>query len=165
MDRPYEGRLWIPDDKARTMAWNVSEHAYLMTGLNQMARDMTHWRQMTDSPDCIAKLNEGLHRLVARKERVHLSRKKDWPASVVPYAYCTIKSKCHDQSAQNRGRTCKKPGHSCTRKSSAGGITRRVRNSAPLVVQRRYGCVVGVLEYQNLVCGSSSLVVPCVQIS
>ena len=64
---------------------------------------------MTHSPDCIAELYEGLHRLVARKERVHLSRKKDWPALIVPYTYCTIKSKCHD--------TCKKPSHSCKRKT------------------------------------------------
>ena len=34
----------------------------------------------------------------------------------MPHAHCTIKSKCHDQSALRRGRTCKKPGHSCMRK-------------------------------------------------
>ena len=30
--------------------------------------------------------------------------------------YCTIKSKCHDQSAERRGRTCQKLGHNCMRK-------------------------------------------------
>ena len=34
----------------------------------------------------------------------------------MPYAQCTVESKCHDQSALRRGRTCKKPGHSCMRK-------------------------------------------------
>ena len=57
------------------------------------------------SPVCIADLYEGLHRLVARKERVHLSGQKKWSESVVPYAQCTIESLCHDQSALQRGRT------------------------------------------------------------
>ena len=117
MDQPPPaGRVWVPDDKARTMAWDVSEQAYLAAGLAQMARDTMHWKMVPDSPECVAELYEGLHRLVARKERVHLSRKKGWTGSVVPYANCTNKSKCHDQSAMRRGRTCQKPGHSCMRK-------------------------------------------------
>ena len=117
MDQPPSaGRIWAPDDKARTIAWDVSEQDYLLAGLKQMARDTTHWKMVPDSPESVAKLYEGLHSLVGRKERVHLSRKKGWTGSIVPYTYCTIKSKCHDQSAMRRGRTCLKPGHSCMRK-------------------------------------------------
>ena len=117
MDQPPSvGRIWAPDDKARTMAWDVSEQDYLMAGLEQMAPDTTHWKMVPDSPESVAELYEGLHSLVGRKERVHLSRKKGWTGSIVPYTYCTIKSKCHDQSAMRRGRTCQKPGHSCMRK-------------------------------------------------
>ena len=50
VDRPLaEGRVWAPDVEARTIAWDVSEHAYLLAGLNQMASDTTHWRQVADS--------------------------------------------------------------------------------------------------------------------
>ena len=117
MDQPPSaGRIWAPDDKARTMAWDVSEQDYLLAGFKQMARDTTHWKMVPDSPESVAELYEGLHSLVGRKERVHLSRKKGWTGSIVPYTYCTIKSKCHDQSVMRRGRTCEKPGHSCMRK-------------------------------------------------
>ena len=88
----------------------------LQRGLAQVARDTMHWKMVPDSSECVAELYEGLHRLVARKERVHLSRKKGWTGSIVPHAFYTIKSKCHDQSAMRRGRTCQKPGHSCKRK-------------------------------------------------
>ena len=117
MDQPPSaGRIWTPDDKARTMAWDVSEQDYLVAGLEQMARDTTHWKMVPDSPESVAELYEGLHNFVGRKERVHLSRKKGWAGSIVPFTFCTIKSKCYDQSAMRRGRTCQKPGHSCMRK-------------------------------------------------
>ena len=50
MDQPPpEGRLWVPDDKARTMAWDVSDRAYPdESDLSPMAS--THWRQVTDTP-------------------------------------------------------------------------------------------------------------------
>ena len=42
MDQPPpEGRLWVPDDKARTTAWDVSERAFLTADLSQMARDIS----------------------------------------------------------------------------------------------------------------------------
>ena len=117
MDQPPSARrIWAPDDKARTMAWDVSEKDYLLAGLKQMSRDTMHWKMVPDSPETVAEFYEGLHGLVGRKERLYLSRKKGWTGSVVPYTYCTIKSKCHDQSAERRGRTCQKPGHSCMRK-------------------------------------------------
>ena len=117
MDQPPSaGRIWAPDDKARTMAWDVSEKDYLLAGFKQMARDTMHWKMVPDSPEIVAEFYEGLHGLVGRKERLYLSRKKKWTGSIVPYTYCTIKSKCHDQSAERRGRTCQKPGHSCMRK-------------------------------------------------
>ena len=33
-----EGQLWVPDDKARTVAWNVSERAYFQAALDQIAQ-------------------------------------------------------------------------------------------------------------------------------
>ena len=70
MDQPPSaGRIWAPDDKARTMAWDVSEQDYLMAGLKQMARDTMHWKMVPDGPETVAELYEGLHSLVGRKER------------------------------------------------------------------------------------------------
>ena len=57
MDQPPSaGRVWVLDDKARTMAWDVSEQAYLAAGLAQMARDTMHWKMVPDSPECVAEL-------------------------------------------------------------------------------------------------------------
>ena len=111
----------LQDESGRRMTWLARWHGMsvqdcLVAGLEQMARDSTHWKMVPDSPESVGELYEGLHSLVGRKERVHLSRKKGWTGSIVPKTYCTIKSKCHDQSAMRRGRTCQKPGHSCMRK-------------------------------------------------
>ena len=54
-----------------------------------------------------------VRRLVAKKERVHLSRKKDWPASIVPFAYCAIKTKSRPVCAAARADLT---GPSCARK-------------------------------------------------
>ena len=101
----------MPDDKAHTMPWDVFERAFLLAGLNQMARDMTHWRQVADSPD-IAELHECLHRLVARKERVRTPaarRRQSVTTSLRSSAAGPVKN----QATAARG------------KSSNGGTTRR----------------------------------------
>ena len=102
---PPEGRLWAPDVEARTIAWDVSEHAHLLAGLNQMAGDMTHWRQVADSPECIAELNVSLCAgLLPRRNAFILVGRRTGrrPSCRSPIARS---KQSHDQSAQRRGRT------------------------------------------------------------
>ena len=140
MDQPPSaGRIWTPDDKARTMAWDVSEQDYLVAGLEQMARDTTHWKMVPDSPESVAELYEGLHNFVGRKERVHLSRKKGWAGSIVPFTFARSNQSAMISLRCGADVPVKNLVTAACGKSSAGGIIQRVLSSELLAVRRLCG--------------------------
>ena len=71
---PPDGRLWVPVDKARTMALDVSEHAHLTAGLNQVARDTEHRRRVVGSPDEGSSISAGKNIGRSPSFQTHIAR-------------------------------------------------------------------------------------------
>ena len=142
MDQPPSaGRIWAPDDKARTMAWDVSEQDYLMAGLEQMARDTTHWKMMPGQPGVCLLLNstKGCTALLDGRSAFTSAGRKDGQGRS-----CRKPTARSNQSAMISLRCgadvpVKNLATAACGKSSAGGIIQRVLSSELLAVRRLRG--------------------------
>ena len=108
--RMAEHEVLVPDDKNKKFFWRVPSQVYAWL-LYHFAMLSPTWVLSTFSTAdaelwCRQVLRELLP--VRLQKLLMLHRYK----AVLPYYYCTIKSKCFS----SHGRTCKKPVHSCVRK-------------------------------------------------
>ena len=106
----------VPDDKACTMAWDVSETAFFLRAWTRWPGTRHTGDRLLTAMNVLLSVTRAFTALSPRMNASISARQKGWPATVVPHTYCTIILKCHDQTAQKCRRTCKKPGHSCMRK-------------------------------------------------
>ena len=121
MQKPDSGLSLVADDKARSSAWSVRTVDHIAALRKQLMDDSRHWELVSESRSHVIQECQDLHLELQKILGKRVCHAKSWNETSLPYMYNTLKSKCFDTSRSDLGRTCRKPGHSCLRRSGGGG--------------------------------------------
>ena len=113
--RNSSAEVLVQEDKDKHAAWSMPVPIYERWCFWMFRQDPLHWQPMHGDAQSICEEYRQLHLRLLPQHLKRFASRERWRSFKLPYAYCTIKSKCF-HAAGDVSHICTKRGHSCFRR-------------------------------------------------